>query len=797
MTPKLVGRAAELVALRSALERTGCVTLVGAPGVGKTSLARQFASEERAVAWVDCERPLERFEFFTTIASALGVGVRSLDEAFVFAHVVQRLEVTGAVLVVDGVLSGAVREALNDVVLSCERARVVVCAHEPLRTPVEAVVEVPPLEVDDAVSLLQLRLGSSVTPEVAERLVRQTDGLPLAIELVASQVAALGVNVVQTANVRGEALERSIAAAVASLSDVSREGLFALSVVSGSFNAASAMSVMGVATSLDVLTMLTTASLVRAEPNETFRLLDTVRDFARRHARADVLEAASERWCAALAQPSVPRADDGATFLQLAKRRDDLLAAWRFAMSKGQREWALELARTVDPLLVTQGPGTVHREVLERTLELAGASGAPARALGSPHVDSSASSGANSVDVSNSSVASGSPHVVDASNSSVAISHSVLRGEAHLSIASERTVLDVRLALGRLEGLLGRHRRALQHFRHVHAAASALNDASRAGWAKSLEAYSGRFILPPGEVRRAATEAKTAARDTRDLRLSAMAEVSLGSLELRVGDIDAACTAFRHAVAAARLAKSPRQLGIALGNLGAALISSTPLEAGAHLAEARDCFASIGDQFHLARVGVDEVALSFRLQHADAETKYVAVLDALTLAGALDGELALRVTGVQLAQARGEGALVNDRLAALEALAAMSDDTAWPERIARLRTGALGVVERSTLRVRRDGRTVRLDGATLDFSRRGPLRRVLVALVEARLRGEALSSSQVQEAGWPSERMFPESAAARVYAAIKRLRALGLGRVLLTRDEGYVLSPEADVDWLE
>lgn len=98
-----------------------------------------------------------------------------------------------------------------------------------------------------------------------------------------------------------------------------------------------------------------------------------------------------------------------------------------------------------------------------------------------------------------------------------------------------------------------------------------------------------------------------------------------------------------------------------------------------------------------------------------------------------------------------------------------------------------------------DGRAMELDGRAFDLSRRGPLRRVLLALVEARLRapGAALSTAEVQEAGWPGERMRPESAAARVYMAIRRLRVLGLARALRTCDQGYVLDPRLAVDWLD
>jgi hypothetical protein len=37
--------------------------------------------------------------------------------------------------------------------------------------------------------------------------------------------------------------------------------------------------------------------------------------------------------------------------------------------------------------------------------------------------------------------------------------------------------------------------------------------------------------------------------------------------------------------------------------------------------------------------------------------------------------------------------------------------------------------------------------------------------------------------------MRPESGAERVYTAVRTLRRLGLGRVLLSRDGGYLLDP--------
>ena len=86
-------------------------------------------------------------------------------------------------------------------------------------------------------------------------------------------------------------------------------------------------------------------------------------------------------------------------------------------------------------------------------------------------------------------------------------------------------------------------------------------------------------------------------------------------------------------------------------------------------------------------------------------------------------------------------------------------------------------------------------GAPLDLNRRGALRRVLDALVTRRLEtpGLAWSATALLEAGWPGDRVNHEPGMMRVYSAIRRLRALGLGEALLTRDDGYLIDPEVAV----
>jgi hypothetical protein len=83
------------------------------------------------------------------------------------------------------------------------------------------------------------------------------------------------------------------------------------------------------------------------------------------------------------------------------------------------------------------------------------------------------------------------------------------------------------------------------------------------------------------------------------------------------------------------------------------------------------------------------------------------------------------------------------------------------------------------------------DGTDHDLARHGSMRRLLDVLVERRLRspGAATSADALFEAGWPGERARYASRLLRVYTTIRRLRALGLDRVLLTRDDGYLFDP--------
>ena len=78
---------------------------------------------------------------------------------------------------------------------------------------------------------------------------------------------------------------------------------------------------------------------------------------------------------------------------------------------------------------------------------------------------------------------------------------------------------------------------------------------------------------------------------------------------------------------------------------------------------------------------------------------------------------------------------------------------------------------------------------------RRALARILAVLVAQRAAspGVPSSMSDLLAAGWPDERVIERAGANRVHVALTALRKLGLRELLLRRDDGYVLDPDADV----
>ncbi|WP_423396181.1 ATP-binding protein [Burkholderia sp. LMG 21824] len=216
----LVGRQAEIEQIVAMIECAPVVTLVGAGGIGKTSLADRVAHERRSrsgerVLFVALASAATRDDVLLAIAAELGLetdglpGIDRIGDAFAASPGLLVLD--NAEHVVD-----LVADLVDTLTSRAASQRVLVTSREPLHISVEAVFRVSPLAVPDgAASVDEIERSSAVelflariraaTPDCAVdsagiRLIgdicRRLDGLPLAIELAAARVATLGLEIV-------------------------------------------------------------------------------------------------------------------------------------------------------------------------------------------------------------------------------------------------------------------------------------------------------------------------------------------------------------------------------------------------------------------------------------------------------------------------------------------------------------------------------------------------------------------------------------------------------------------------
>ena len=212
-----IGRAGAVRAVAGLLERYRLVTVTGPGGAGKTRLAgevaRQVASRFADGAWLAELAPVrDPAQVAAAAAGALGVRDRpGVPTADGLAQVLGRQQV---LLVLDNcehVIGGAAVLCAG-LLLACDDLKILVTSREPLQVTGEARYRLGPLSLpgledlaeaggSEAVALFADRAGAADPrfaldgengPAVA-RLVRRLDGMPLAIELAAARVEALGV----------------------------------------------------------------------------------------------------------------------------------------------------------------------------------------------------------------------------------------------------------------------------------------------------------------------------------------------------------------------------------------------------------------------------------------------------------------------------------------------------------------------------------------------------------------------------------------------------------------------------
>ncbi|MEU4544809.1 BTAD domain-containing putative transcriptional regulator [Nonomuraea dietziae] len=213
----LIGRDEAVAEVRALLDTSRLVTLTGSGGVGKTSLAlevgRRLTGAHPDGAWLVELAPYDRLTPSLAEAVLVALDIRE-GSAGTMERLVEALRGRRLLLVLDNCEHVVEQAALlaETLLRSVEGLRILATSREPLNVAGEALWSVPALELPqgselftvakaDAVRLFMARATASArgfvldegNAEAVAQLCRRLDGIPLALELAATRVRALGV----------------------------------------------------------------------------------------------------------------------------------------------------------------------------------------------------------------------------------------------------------------------------------------------------------------------------------------------------------------------------------------------------------------------------------------------------------------------------------------------------------------------------------------------------------------------------------------------------------------------------
>ena len=378
-----VGRERELAELKALLRGTRLLTLVGTGGAGKTRLALELARGEvnsypggPVGSYADGAGLVELADITDATlvpgAVAAALDVRALSGQNLIDVVAEFLAPRSFLLLVDNCehLLAASATVVDALLRSAPRLTIVATSREPLRVPGEVVFRVPSLRVPDperavevneliryeavrlfvdraAAAAPQFTLDEHNGADVA-RICLRLDGLPLALELAAGRLAALGpatiaarlddrFRVLRTGSHVSPTRQHTLAATLDWSHDLlgsDERTLFRrLAVFAGGFDLETVEQVcsggeLDAVAIADVLGRLVEKSLVATDAGSSrerrYRLLETVRLYARERLgeTGETREFADRHavWALALAeaQRGAPRLDRDAANLRAA-----------------------------------------------------------------------------------------------------------------------------------------------------------------------------------------------------------------------------------------------------------------------------------------------------------------------------------------------------------------------------------------------------------------------------------------------------------------------------------------------
>jgi predicted ATPase len=404
------------------------VTIFGAPGTGKTRLARRCAATHVATvgsAWFcDLTAARSRADIVTAVGSALDVPLTlGATEEDAIAQLGHALAARGSVLVVLDNFEQVVAHVASTVGVWLEQAqnaRVLATSREILGVEGEARVELAPLEAADAAALFVARArqaGRRGEPTSADRehvaeIVARLDGIPLAIELAASRASILSFSQIRDRLAqrlewlrtdrrdvaeRHTTLRGAIEWSWSLLTEDEKSALCQCAAFRRSFSLEAAEAIVRLPTGktavIDAIQSLRNKSLLcgheRSDPataeaeegtpaEPRFDLYETIRDFALDRAEQDpdlrsrhvaFYRRRGELWAGA-----AHGADGAANRARLGLERDNLIAAHSYCL-ENDLPAAVAFILILEPLFSTRGPLGVFLALVDASLEVADAAG--------------------------------------------------------------------------------------------------------------------------------------------------------------------------------------------------------------------------------------------------------------------------------------------------------------------------------------------------------------------------------------------------------------------------------------
>jgi predicted ATPase len=822
LTP-LIGRTLELQQVRSLLsEGARLVTLHGPGGIGKTRLAQEVRASLAPAVF--CE--LADARTFADACGCIRVALGRTGDGATAEALGRELATRGPLLLVLDNFEHLVDAGASHVARWLEQApalKLLVTSQERLRLSAEHLVPIGPMTLEESGEAQTLflaryrQLHPHYLPSPEERraiteLVTRLEGIPLAIELVAArgavltpaQMLALDEGLEAEGPRDAPARHRSVRAAVAGswnlLDADERIALAQCTAFRGGFDADAAREVIALPTGgadcLDVLQRIEAKSLLVRSTGLTghrFRMLSLVERHVRALASPSLLEAARRRhlvWAlregTRWAERSRSR-DASMWFARMDAELPNLLTAYETLKQSPETAPAAwrSLVLALEPALANSGQLEQLLEVTDDALKRTGFEAArihatralALRRLGRANDALAALGDALHAARTAEDVAEEGHLLLERGvllwrTGRLKDAEADLEGALTLLRAQQDAVGEAR-ALLQL-GLLARTRGDTRSARERQQEASEVAARTDDGWTRGavvcllagVDQDEGRFEAAERGHRRALQiHQQHGAR-----RSEAVALMDLAGLAFERGDRDAALGHYREALDLLRMGLDRGLFGLAASTLGAVLCHL------GHAEEATRCFAEV--EVVIEDLD-DDLAVAARLNLGHR---------ALLSRSETERATALRAAFEQLEGCEREGphGLPRER----------SDEVRLAARMLARAIASLPEAT-STLRVSRDGARFIAPGSTqeVDLSRHAGPRSLLEALVRRRLRvpGAGLAVGELIEAGWPDQRLLPQSAQNRLNVALATLRKRGLRDVLLYVGGRYRLDEQVPV----